>query len=90
MILWAPNYPPSMPQTFTQAFRELCGYFEKLSATEGRDVSLVGIAKCKEAVVQAKKHFESGDEDSGRVEIQRAHRYLEFAAKGKSPAELHF
>jgi hypothetical protein len=89
MILWAPNYPPSMPQTFDQAFVELCGHFDKLSATEEKELSLVGIAKCKEAAVQAKKHFEFGDEDSGRVEIQRAHQYLEFAAKGKSPAELH-
>lgn len=90
MIGAAPRYPKSMPQTFDEGFVELCGYLDDLLALEKRPISLEGLEKAKDAAMRAKRLFDSGDEDAGRIEIQYALRYLDLAAKGKPAVEPLF
>lgn len=90
MTIYAPYYPPSMPQTFDEAFVELSGYLDELTAREKRGISMIGIVKSRDAAMRAKRLFESGDETPGIVEIQYAHRYLELAAKGEPAVEPLF
>ena len=90
MIVWAPDYPPSMPQTFEEAFAELCQYFEHLEAREQRAVSLDNVRMSREAAMRAKRLYDSGDIDPGRIEIQYAHRYLDLAKSCKPAVEPLF
>jgi hypothetical protein len=89
ILLFSPNFPPEAQTSTEKKFDQLIALVEQALERIRRDEAKQFLRICLQEIESSRKHYEDGDDQQGRYQIQRAEQHFRDAFL-KKPKNTRF